>query len=287
MTKYTEKFYAVTISLILVIGITPAFADISEDGVITNEPSINFGNLNEVQEISLPSAVVNLATNGDFETGDLNGWTTFLTSNGVLNPTVVLFDTDGDTVATESAQFRVGEVVNPGDVIPEGGGIFQIITTSGGTITIAADIASETPDIFGNGGGGQFTLYFDNVVVDSHDFGNIAGSTIERATLGAVINGVSSGDHEVKIEIGRVFTTSSVVPFQYIDDVMVFGDSAVGGESLSIDSTALILAGAQSPSVWLSSLALVALGIGAYVFTRNPSNMKNIKVILRDYLDRF
>jgi len=60
----------------------------------------------------------------------------------------------------------------------------------------------------------------------------------------------------------------------------------VGGEFLQIDSTALLLAAAQSPAAWLSSLALVAIGIGAFVFTRNPSNMRNIKVILRDYLDR-
>ena len=64
-------------------------------------------------------------------------------------------------------------------------------------------------------------------------------------------------------------------------------ESTVGGESLSIDTTALLLATTQSPSVWLSSLALVTLGIGAFVFTRNPSNMRNIKVILRDYLDKF
>jgi len=62
----------------------------------------------------------------------------------------------------------------------------------------------------------------------------------------------------------------------------------VGGESLSIDSTALVLAAApQSPSVLLSALTIAALGIGAFVFTRNENNMRNIKVILRDYLDRF
>jgi len=63
--------------------------------------------------------------------------------------------------------------------------------------------------------------------------------------------------------------------------------TVVGGEFLPIDSTALLLAVASTPAAWLSSLALVALGIAAYVFTRNPNNMKNIKVILRDYLDRF
>jgi len=64
-------------------------------------------------------------------------------------------------------------------------------------------------------------------------------------------------------------------------------DDTVGGEFLPIDSTALLLAAAQSPASWLATLTIAALGIGAYVFTRNPNNMRNIKVILRDYLDRF
>ena len=59
----------------------------------------------------------------------------------------------------------------------------------------------------------------------------------------------------------------------------------VGGEIIPIDATSLILAGAQTPSVWMVS-ALSALGVGAFLFTRNPSNVRNIKVILQDYLDR-
>ena len=69
--------------------------------------------------------------------------------------------------------------------------------------------------------------------------------------------------------------------------VTYFADDTVGGSMLPIDSTALILAATQSPAAWLTTLTIAALGIGAYVFTRNSNNMRNIKVILRDYLDRF
>jgi len=61
----------------------------------------------------------------------------------------------------------------------------------------------------------------------------------------------------------------------------------VGGEFLPIETTSLLLAAVSSPASWLTSLTIAALGIGVYVFTRNPNNMRNIKIILRDYLDRF
>jgi len=62
--------------------------------------------------------------------------------------------------------------------------------------------------------------------------------------------------------------------------------AVIGGEIIPIETTSLILAGAQTPAVWMIS-ALSALGIGAFGFTRNPYNIRNIKVILQDYLDRF
>jgi hypothetical protein len=60
----------------------------------------------------------------------------------------------------------------------------------------------------------------------------------------------------------------------------------VGGELLPIETTALLLTAAQSPA-WITALTIAALGIGAFVFTRNPSNLRNIRAILRYYLDRF
>jgi len=60
-----------------------------------------------------------------------------------------------------------------------------------------------------------------------------------------------------------------------------------GGEFLPIETTSLLLAAAQSPLSWLTSLTIATLGIGAYVFTRNPNNIRNIKVILSYYLDKF
>jgi len=102
-----------------------------------------------------------------------------------------------------------------------------------------------------------------------------------------------SGSQVVAVQQGDVFgfrvdstdDSSGIGLFQISD--FVGPDCQVGGEFLPIETTSLLLAAAQSPAAWLTTLTIAVLGIGAYVFTRNPNNMRNIKVILRDYLDRF
>jgi len=287
-----NRLIAVTLAFVLVAGIGSfewAFAVI--DDYATTDEVFPSSPLNTRQESVFSTETVNLLTNGDFETGDFAAWTQFLTTNGVTNPNVVLFDTDGDTVATQSAQFKVGQVIFEGPpffVDFRGGGILQTINTAGGTITISADIASDLPStaISGNLEGGLFKLFFDGVEMDSHDFASINVGLTERSTLNAVINGVTPGSHEVKIEVTRPALQNVNTPFQYIDNVIVEGDSLlVGGGHLQIDNTALLLAVLQTPAVWMISM-FSALGIGAFLLTRNPYNVRNIKIILRDYLNR-
>jgi len=60
----------------------------------------------------------------------------------------------------------------------------------------------------------------------------------------------------------------------------------IGGEFSQIDTTALLVAGATS-SIAYYMYAFTALGIGAFWFARNPYNVRNVKTIMGDYLDRF
>jgi len=53
--------------------------------------------------------------------------------------------------------------------------------------------------------------------------------------------------------------------------VLTGGDDVVGGEFLPIDSTALLLASAQSFS-WMIPVILSGIGIGLFVVTRKSKN---------------
>jgi len=110
----------------------------------------------------------------------------------------------------------------------------------------------------------EWKIFLDDVLVRTTSFGGSTVLSSHRYSAGTGIIGVDNI---------RIFCNDFLGP--------------VGGEFLPIDSTALLLAVAQSPASWLTSLTIAALGIAAYVFSRNPNNMRNIKVILRDYLDRF
>ena len=66
-----------------------------------------------------------LVTNGDFETGDLTGWTTFTTSNGTIgSPAVVQYDVTGSG-ASYALRLRASEV--DADGTQQGGGVEQTV----------------------------------------------------------------------------------------------------------------------------------------------------------------
>ena len=90
---------------------------------------------------------------------------------------------------------------------------------------MSADIAARAPSS-ANLSCGLFELLVDGAVVDSHDFSPVpddfsqcpAGTTV-RATLSAAGLALSAGSHEVRIRIGRGFTTSAQTPREYVDNV--------------------------------------------------------------------
>ena len=164
--------------------------------------------------------------NGDFETGDLTGWTTFNTPNGgTALSDVVLFDTAGTGTPSYSYQMRVGEVsgtIGTGGV-GEGAGIEQSVFLNAGTLNISVDIATTTTSL--NADGGTFELLLNGTVVDSYSFGAI-DVPVERSTLnfsGIVPSGmfvIGAVDARRGFGIGSPDT-----PIQYIDNVDLTGTS--------------------------------------------------------------
>src|SRR5689334_21991375 len=146
-------------------------------------------------------------TNGDFETADLTGWTTFVTPNGAIGSPngatgpagVALFDTTGSG-PSYAAHFSVGEIAGQvGNGPPEGGGIYQTVTISAGTYVLSADIAT-----YGgfNADCGSYELLIDGAGVGRHDIGQCGAVGTYRSTLNATVS-LSAGTHEIRIVITR------------------------------------------------------------------------------------
>jgi len=109
------------------------------------------------------------------------------------------------------------------------------------------------------------------------------GTTPHTFTLGAV--GANPQVVSFGIAVGAGGEVCILV--KDVSDAILEDLVKVGGETIPIDTTSLLLAAASSTSGLMLVVTIAALGIGAYVFTRNPNNVRNIKVILQDYLNRF
>jgi hypothetical protein len=167
------------------------------------------------------AAASGVLTNGDFETGNLNGWDTEVTANGTSGGiNVVHFQTTTTQVSgSQAARMTVGQIIfTPG--VREGAGIFQSFSlASSGDVLVSADVAAqELTFIHGNGDGGIFDLMVDGVVVDSFDSETISPGAIERSHLSAEIS-LAAGLHEVRVEARREYSAGAVA--QYIDNVDV------------------------------------------------------------------
>lgn len=192
------------------------------------------------------AAHANLILNGDFETGTFANWTTFTTSEGVIGtsttpgtPDVALFDTDGDSVATDSARFSVArDTATSGS--QEGGGIFQVFNSGTGLVDISLDIAVERgTGAGGNAEGGVFSLLLDGLVRDTFTTGTILDGAIVRSSLSATLL-LSAGSHELRILITRPFSQSAGLLAQYVDNVVVQGAAVPAPATLALLGLGLV-----------------------------------------------
>ncbi len=166
-----------------------------------------------------------LLTNGDFQTGDLTGWTTFTTSNGTNGsglPDVVSFDITGSG-ASLAAHFDVGEVTFDGT--PQGGGLYQDVNiATAGTYLFSLNIASQDGASGAiNSDAGTFSILIDGNTVSSDSLGGFTSSLqILRGTLSGSVN-LGAGSHQFEILLTRNFTSASggQTPDEYVDNAIL------------------------------------------------------------------
>ncbi len=183
--------------------------------------------------------------NGDFESGVLDPWTTFLTDNGTIgDPSIVDFDIDGSGLASSLAlELRTGQITHFTGLPPAGGGIEQIVSFNAGDLSISVDIAAVNPSTTDNLFGGFFELLFDGVALDTaFDVGFLAGGESVFGMLSGSVVGVTEGDHLVAVRVTRTREASSNPPatsLQYVDNVELSG-----GAIIPEPGSVLLLAGA-------------------------------------------
>jgi hypothetical protein len=208
--------------------------------------------------------------NGDFETGDLTGWTQFTTTNGTMIAGVVPFDTDNDGVASSSAQFGVGQSSFEGFGVQRGGGIFQNVVLAAGTVSVTADIASDHPYAFCNLDGGTIRLLVDGAEVAAHSFGEICGPGSIHSRLNADVAIGTPGTHELRLLVTRGAMLSGVA--NYVDDIALSGSATVPASVANlialVDSYELSRLGASLHEKLVAAQELVLAGNSSGACTR-------------------
>lgn len=164
--------------------------------------------------------------NGNFATGDLTGWTTFVDEPGgdVNGPSVVYA---GGGINSYAMQIEVGEIPGGGAGAAgygEGGGIFQDLTLGSGQLTINYNIAAYS--LGNNAQAGNFLLFLDGELVSDQLWGGINYGQWELGTM-SYSGMVNAGSHEIALDFRRGYGLGvGNTPFQYAYDV-VLGGSAV------------------------------------------------------------
>ncbi|ODU01391.1 MAG: hypothetical protein ABS79_01770 [Planctomycetes bacterium SCN 63-9] len=191
--------------------------------------------------ITASDANANILINGDFETGDLTGWTTFTTPQGTANISVQTFDVISGTPSPAATFAYVGLTQDPyGTGNYQGGGIFQNVALLGGNYSLSLDNAVAVG--LANGDGTIISLLFDGNTVASYDYGDVNGNSIYRQSLSASLTGVSAGMHEVRVLVTRNYYGTANVT-SYVDNVNLVSAVPEPASIISLGIGGLVILG--------------------------------------------
>lgn len=183
--------------------------------------------------------------NGDFETGNLSGWSVVATPNSNISsgfPRVDSFDTDGDGTSSPAMRIRAGQTNFLSDDVA-GGGLQQLVYLTGGDHTILADIASSNQSTGGNTGPGRFELWLAGQLVDVVDMNgtSIAAGQTLRDTLSGTAFDVAPGWYDLEVRFLRS-AVNSVAIYGYFDNIR-FDTSAASAASVPEPTSLALVCG--------------------------------------------
>jgi len=181
----------------------------------------------------------------------------------------------GDTLIVENVFLSLGAVglTNFGNIIMVGGseqGSGVILPSQGGALVneCGATITLEGSDGISSG---QLGFLIDGESFTNFGTLNLNGGDGQRSGSLTIANGGIANNHGTINENPGSGSDSGVV---FVFGTAVFNDNlpskcttVVGGEIIPIETTSLLLAGAQSFS-WMIPLVLSVLGIGLFVVSR-------------------
>ncbi|MCB9888659.1 MAG: hypothetical protein H6836_03710 [Planctomycetes bacterium] len=159
----------------------------------------------------------NLVTNGDFNSGNSNGWTF---AGYTLGAAVDMFDTNG-IGSSNCFNCRPGGQVTPPPYAPNSMAQ-NVLVIQGIEHLFTCDLANSRLVNLSNADGGTVEVYVDNVLVARHAFGNYVSGSTNRNRLCARFTPTATGQKELKITFHRNYLTSTgtnPTPTVYIDNI--------------------------------------------------------------------
>ena len=170
------------------------------------------------------STAANVITNGNFANG-LSAWAINNPSNHPFGITTVDIDGSGPLKSSDAFFVKTGGGSGTSSV-----SIIQSIQiATGGAYTLFANIAASyfpLDSSANNLSGGVITVTLDGKTIDTYDFGEIARSTFEYATLSASFAAAASGI--LDINFFRPFGVDIDSPTNYLDNISLALNNGAG-----------------------------------------------------------
>ena len=140
-------------------------------------------------------------------------------------------------------------------------------TLSGGSAALQFDCSTQSPILYGGSAKGAIIQGGDLLSINpGNGFGTVI--TNPRTDVTGAPQTTTGNPLTVQFNFGFPNSLAALAYDQICSSEPGNGEREVGGDILPIDTTALLVTGAQTTASWIIALALSIVGIGAFVIKR-------------------